>query len=365
MTSTPVKTAGSSDPVCTPQPAARSGHFMLTLCPLAAPVSLRPPQSPKLKPFRFFMSRARDAGASEQLYLHMGFFATLADAERWAQSVRRHYPNAYATVAPAAFLRPATAEAPAPSAAAESLTDTQVLKILETRHAPAAPLDADARESAQIALLRPEDTGTRQALREAVVRGAAVSFAVQLEWSTQPIDRGRVPPLGVFRARTVYETESRRNGRARYFLRLGFFPDPMTAKQVAAQVRATFTGAAVIPVVEEEVLRAREAGRSTSAIPYLAEPREEAADDEVGATDGHMRSGLAGQIARRGLHSGKSAEQPTEPMADSRGMWTDADSLSESGVRHLRVEVQEHLSGRWKVIRLGARASEATDAYAT
>jgi hypothetical protein len=29
-----------------------------------------------------------------------------------------------------------------------------------------------------------------------------------------------------------------------------------------------------------------------------------------------------------------------------REMWTDPDSLSESGVRHLRVEVQERTSGR-------------------
>ena len=33
-----------------------SGPFILTLCELAAPVAIRPPQSPQLKPFTFFMS---------------------------------------------------------------------------------------------------------------------------------------------------------------------------------------------------------------------------------------------------------------------------------------------------------------------
>ncbi|MBV9914006.1 MAG: hypothetical protein JOZ93_15600, partial [Sinobacteraceae bacterium] len=64
---------------------------MLRLCALAAPVTLRPPQAPRLKPFTFFMDRAREPEGREQLYLYMGFFDTLAEAERWAESVRRHY----------------------------------------------------------------------------------------------------------------------------------------------------------------------------------------------------------------------------------------------------------------------------------
>ena len=40
------------------------------------------------------------------------------------------------------------------------------------------------------------------------------------------------------------ETETCRDGRSRYFLRLGFFADPVSAKQVAAQVRAHFASAA-------------------------------------------------------------------------------------------------------------------------
>src|SRR5215470_19021342 len=150
MTSTTsAKPAGSSNPNPEHQTQAGIGHFMLTLCELSAPIVIRPPQSPQLKPFSFFMSRARQPDGSEQLYLHMGYFEALADAERWVEAVRRHYPNAFATIAPLAFLRPANSEAPSMPPAApqpglsqssdsapvkdESLTDTQVLKILETR----------------------------------------------------------------------------------------------------------------------------------------------------------------------------------------------------------------------------------------
>src|SRR6516165_11200566 len=89
---------------------AGAGPFMLTLCRLAAPVSLRSPQSPQLKPFTFFTSRARQPDGSERLYLHMGYFETLNDAERWAQIARGRYPNAVATIAPAEFLRPPNSE---------------------------------------------------------------------------------------------------------------------------------------------------------------------------------------------------------------------------------------------------------------
>jgi hypothetical protein len=362
MTSTPAKPTGSSSPNPVRRAHPGTGHFMLTLCPLAAPVSIRPPRSPQLKPFTFFMSRAPQPDGSEQLYLHMGYFETLADAERWAESVRRHYPNAFATIAPVAFLRPADSEAPSlpPGASQpvapqssdpapvkdESLTDTQVLKILETRGVPAVQADVDVRNCDQIALLRPDDTGTRQALKEAVVQGAPVSFAVQLHWSAQAIDLSRVPSPTIFKAYTLYATESHRQGRCRYFLRLGFFADPISAKQVAAQVRSSFASAAVVPVLEQEITRAREASMDTSAIPYLVEQPVDAGTDSNGP-------------------SGSPTPSPSvthEPLAE-RAMWADRDSLSESGVRHLRVEVQEHASGRWRIVRFGATRSNMVHVY--
>jgi hypothetical protein len=351
MTSTSAKPTGSSNPGPVHRAQAGAGHFMLTLCRLAAPVSIRPPQSPQLKPFTFFTTRARRPDGNERVYLHMGYFETLADAEKWVEIVRGRCPSAFATIAPDAVLQPANSEAPADSQPvvskgsdpspleAESLSDTQVLKILEARGVSAVPDDVAVRNWDQIALLRPDDTSTRQALREAVVQGAPVSFAVQLHWSAQPIDLSRVPPLTIFKAYTLYATESRRQGRCRYFLRLGFFADPISAKQVAVQVRSSFASAAVVPVVEQEVTRAREAAMGT-AIPYLVEKRVDLEIDANGTPGSQTQSKPLSNTPRQTL----------EPLA-GRDMWTDPDSLSESGVRHLRVEMQEHSSGRWRIVR--------------
>jgi hypothetical protein len=308
----------------------------------------------------------------------MGYFDALADAERWVEAVRRHYPNAVATIAPVAFLRPANSEAPSlPPAASqpvvpqsgdpasvedESLTDTQVLKILETRRVSPVEDDVDERNCDQIALLRPDDTSTRQALKEAVVRGAPVSFAVQLHWSALPIDLSRVPSLAIFKVYTLYATESRRKGRSRHFLRLGFFADPISAKQVAVQVRSTFASAAVVPVVEQEVTRAREAGVGTSAIPYLVEQQGDPGIDSNGTPGSPTQSKPLSDAPRRVSRGAETVEQALEPRAE-RGMWTDPDSLSESGVRHLRVEVQEYSSGRWRRVRLGATPSNMLHVY--
>jgi hypothetical protein len=360
----------------TPNPAqpapAGTGRFMLTLRRLAAPVSIRPPRSPQLKPFTFFMSRTRRPDGSERLYLHMGYFETLADAERWADAVRRRYPDAFATIAPDAFLRPANSEGHSlPPAASqrvlpqsseparledESLTDTQVLQILEARRVSAVQDNADEGNCGQIAFLRPDDTSTRQALREAVVQGAPVSFAVQLHWSAQPIDLSRVPSLAMFKAHTLYATESRRKGRSRYFLRLGFFADPISAKQVAVQVLSTFASAAVVPVVEQEIRRAREAIRGTAGIPNLVEEGIDRGAESNGTLASPTQSKPLPDTPRRLSRGAATAGQTFEPLAEGP-MWSDPDSLSESGVRHLRVEVQEHLSGRWRIVRFAATPS--------
>ena len=192
MTSTSARPTGSSNTNPVHRAQAGTGHFMLTLCRLAAPVSIRPPQSPRLKRFTFFMSRAPKPDGGEQFSLHMGYFATLADAERWVEAIRGPYPNAFATIAPAAFLRPPNSEAPSLPPVAfqpvvpqssdptllkdDSLTDTQVLEILEARHVYAVQLDVDARNRDQIALLRPDDTSTLGTLLEGGCRRWAHRF---------------------------------------------------------------------------------------------------------------------------------------------------------------------------------------------
>jgi hypothetical protein len=351
MTST-TKSAGAADLSSTSivhRGEAGSGPFMLTLCRLADPVSIRPPQSPHLRPFTFFTSRARQPDGSEQRYLHMGFFETLAYAERWVRAVRGRHPDATASIAPPAFWLMADSDGPAPEsghfarADNPSLSDTQVLDILESRR-PAPGEDGNAEPgSEQIELLRPDDTGIRRALKEAVVSGAPVSFAVQLHWSAQPIDLSRVPSLPILKAYTLYAVESRRANRSCFFLRLGFFGDPVSAKQVALHLRSSFASAAVIPVLEEETTCARGACMETSLIPCLLQQRNEQTP-ESGVSAGS--AGPQPQTRRRSSSEGAETLEQTLAKLAERELWNDPDWLSDTGVRHLKVEVQKRASGR-------------------
>ena len=143
-----------------------SGPFLLTLCRLAAPVSIRPPRAPQLQPFTFFMSRSRQPDGGEILRLHMGYFGTLAEAEKWAQLLHSTYPEAVASLAPAHLrqpdpgvptLHPAEPAAPSlhPPVRDVALTDTQVLRVLETRPARSSERSS-IEETAGISVVRPK-----------------------------------------------------------------------------------------------------------------------------------------------------------------------------------------------------------------
>jgi hypothetical protein len=130
--------------------------------------------------------------------------------------------------------------------------------------APPAPV-VGAPEDIQ--LLRPDDLSTMTELRQGLTANRQLFFAVQLEWSVQPIDLKRVPPLAIFSAYTLYTVEGNREGRKWYGLRVGFFADSISAKQVALYVRSEFKAVAVIPVSGREKTRATEDGRlSQSAL---------------------------------------------------------------------------------------------------
>jgi len=145
-----------------------------------------------------------------------------------------------------------------------TLTDAQVLKVLENRRVDKGGSNSAA-AAADVAMLPPEDTNTRLVLREAVGRNAPVSFAVQLQWSVQPIDTKSVTRHPIFQAYTLYAAEGRRAGRTWFFLRLGFFSDAVSAKQVAHYLRADFASAAVVPVSPQEQQQAKQMGRVSAA----------------------------------------------------------------------------------------------------
>jgi len=162
--------------------------------------------------------------------------------------------------------------------ASPPLSDTQVLKMLETRRSDAAEAGPAEVDDSGIPLLKPDDTGTRLALKEAIVSNSSVAFAVQLQWSVQPVELDKVPPLAIFSAYTLYTVEGSRDGRRWYGLRLGFFSDAISAKQVAYYVRSEFSSVAVVPVSPQEKSRATDqdaAASLTAPAPARSDPMDE------------------------------------------------------------------------------------------
>jgi len=545
------------------QPAAAAGPFVLNLCSSTTPMALAQTELPELKRFTFFVSRRFEEGR-ERFRLHMGYFATLAEAEEWLGVVREIYPGAWAGEAPGRKLReravaaaavqaqhtagphlaaapvrpaapprlpeppinvpvvhaappaprpapplakpavaaaaarpaarpapvpppaarpapvtppgramlqaksppparpapakPAPAKAPpapaarrappsapaqpaarpaagapaalaaaaaqalrasaakrvfedsnvrevlkalgdtsatgetrlmrappapratAPAAHSPGLSDTQVLKMLETRRpegAAAAPEGTAEISHGSIPLLKPDDTGTRQALKEAVTSNAPVAFAVQLQWSVQPPELDQVPPLAIFSAYTLYTVEGSREGRRWYGLRLGFFSDAISAKQVAYYVRSEFTSVAVVPVSPQEKAHATDQDMKAAMLAAPAVPRRD--EDEFKLIDDAPRAVPAASAAPAPAKPGarpqpkvavgrmvrqppgaprrvpgklparaKSGPQTLEETLEILGaseLTIDqgtGETLNESGVRHLRVEVQKN-----------------------
>ena len=314
--------------------------YMLTLCRLDSPVLVKPPRAPQLKNFEFFTSCSPHADGVDRIYLHMGYFSTATEAQNWARVVRRGtYPQAIATRVPPALLESRNSAVPTlqPLDAA-SLTDTQVLNILEMRRFSPLNPDPPGTNSSDISLLRPEDTQVRKVLREAVAGNAPISFAVQLMWSVQPIDPNTVPLVSIFRAHTLYHTATRREGRTWYSIRLGFFKDAISAKQVASYVRSTFASVAVVPVTEDEWIQSAQAQIDTTSL------TDTFSQGQAGAAPA-VAPAIPKPIAKP---SGKkdSLEQTLELLASSEAWQNDDDSLSETGVRHLTIQVQKRSSRR-------------------
>ena len=122
--------AAGREPVREPQAEATADHnaplYVITLAASVAPMPLRGPDVPQLAGLAVFRSRQLEDGR-ERFRLHIGYFATEADAERVLPLVRDDYPAAIAALAPENSLG--------------SLDDTAVARfsILRPVGAPAAP----------------------------------------------------------------------------------------------------------------------------------------------------------------------------------------------------------------------------------
>ena len=286
--------------------------------------------------------------------------------------------RAKASVGPESNIREVLAEL-------DELTDTQTLRVLEGRNTTAKSGSTATYDEA-IPLVRPDDTLTMRAIKADVQRQTPVSFAVQLEWSVTPIDTAKVPPLAIFSAYTLYTTEANRQGRRWYGLRLGFFSDAISAKQVAYYVRSDFGAVAVVPVSSDEKENATRPKGDSGSVPKVAATEVEKVEsdifqlldddtpspielDVVGEASPRAapkvapppvinrenvkiaidsakkpRAPKAGRLSRQSAKSKSSASRLDETLEILGADQLDFDKgrgelISESGVRHLRVHV--------------------------
>jgi hypothetical protein len=326
-------------------------QYMLTLCELSAPTRIRTPDSESMRRFSFFMSRSRNTNGTEQLRLHMGYFGSLAEAQQWAQTMRARFPAAKAEPVPLKILQqrapePLQAPAVSPPADVPVMTDTQVLRVLEARRF--TPME-ESRENdvRSISLVGPDDTQSRRVLKDAVLQGAPVQFAVQMFESAAHINLSNVPSLSIFRHYTLYKASVVREQRPVHSLRLGFFTDAISAKQVAYFVRSHFAEVAVVPVTEIERAQALRAPIDPSE---LSDSFQRSLDDALQApAEPAPKPVLKPAIRPAAKPSQKrerdSLEQTLELLAASE-MLHEPDSHTETGVRHLSLEVQKRKSSR-------------------
>jgi hypothetical protein len=276
----------------------------------------------------------------------------------------------------------------------DDLTDTQTIRLLE-RHTPYREGSREADVDDAIRVIKPEDSQSMMAIKSDVKRNAPVLFAVQLDWSVTPFDMGKVPPLAIFNAYTLYTTEANREGRAWYGLRLGFFSDAVSAKQVAYYVRSDFKTVSVVPVTTIEKERATDLNASRSGVYRAANIKEVPAptpqsiaaatsgvfkllDDDMPAhieqdVDGEMSPRFSkpapdkpGAPAKAAAAPAASKSTPPKSRKPPKGVRRDAhaqvdeetldqtleilgantleitnDSSGDTGVRHLRVKIDK------------------------
>ena len=232
----PVATAAAA---VTP-PAAVALHAVVTLPAVVAPAAM--PSPPQPQPVTLESRDPERQAAANALSNIREAIASLGDSVRIPvlQAARRPAPRApppQPTVT-MQLTRPASAE----------LSDTAALRLLEA--GALNPKGAGGSQAAVVQTRRGQPAVPPAPAEHP--REDRPCYAVQLMWSVQPIAMAQVPQLAIFSAYTLYGAEGNRDGRRWYGLRLGFFTDAVSAKQVAYYVRADFSTVSVVPVTMRE-----------------------------------------------------------------------------------------------------------------
>jgi hypothetical protein len=223
------------------------------------------------------------------------------------------------TLSPIPELKAAVvAKPPVTGEPARDLSETATLRVLE-----AAADTASASTVRQPALPTTDDAAAAAAKAgsSGKPRDEKTAFAVQLLWSVQPIDIAEIPQLAIFSAYTLYGAEGNRDGRRWYGVRLGFFTDAVSAKQVAHYVRSDFSTVSVVPVTVRERERAKLAATRPDATPVTAAAPVNAAAPGPAAPDGGAAAAPpATGSAKPAADTGFAFIDDNKPQAPARGL---------------------------------------------
>lgn len=305
--------------------------YIINLLSSTTPMALEVPYAAELEGFAVFRSRRIEDGR-DRFRLHLGYFESAQEAERVLSVVRGRYPAAWVALAPKDSMgslddtsvaqfklvrgsrrQPAAAPAvtnppapPAPARAAEpaapirpipvKASPVRATLVAPSHNRPGAPAPAPQPRLSATEVLKLLESAPRVASKPAPTRRqgatpiaasappvpaagpAAQRFAVQLIWSTTTVDTAQVPQLAIFDAYTLYSVQVERAGRRWHGLRLGFFSDPVSARQVALYARSDFSAATVVPVSERECAKASEVALAHSNPVSQSAPATKAAD---------------------------------------------------------------------------------------
>jgi hypothetical protein len=95
------------------------------------------------------------------------------------------------------------------------------------------------------------------------------SFAIQLVVSDRPVNLDMMPRLEAFAAHKLYAVVGKRDNVAQYALRLGFFPDELSANLVCGHLRTFFASPEIVRISAAEQARFTQpaAARATAQKP--------------------------------------------------------------------------------------------------
>jgi hypothetical protein len=220
------------------------GLYVINLESSNMPMPLTVPFRHELVGFTVFRSRSFEHGR-ERFRLHLGYFESARRAEEALTVVRKHYPAASISAAPATNL-----------GSLDNTLNTE-FRLLRTAYArvvtPASATTAPAPVAAKV-------VASAVVWAVAPARPPPQHYAVQLEWSLAPIIAAKVPRLAILEAYHLYTVRMLREGSPQG-LRLGFFTSAEAARRVAEYVRPEFPGVAVVPVSHREYSRAIDLAR--------------------------------------------------------------------------------------------------------